>query len=145
MKGKSVGKVLVLGLLAVVLLFAFTACGGDSAADEQTSDEQSVQAYVTPEAEVVQQVIAEPDSKAAVSDLVGNWEDISDPTRFVKITKNGEEYAYEDNEGPLPATFADGALTLKVSDTDTCKVYIDAATGHLMSVYLDNISEYTKK
>lgn len=144
MKGKGI---LALCLAALVSMLVFTACGSNSSEpDVQSGTELSGerQADAIPE-EVVAQVLAEPDTKADAADLAGNWIDVSDESRFVTITQNGKECIYEDNEGKLESTYLDGVLEVKISGTDTARVYLDKATDHLMLVYQDNVSEYRKK
>jgi hypothetical protein len=139
-------RILIISIAALVLAFTFAACGGGSS-EVISIDEQSVQQQTetTPAKEVVTQEPAVQDTNADASDLTGSWTDVSDESRFVNITQEGGGYVYEDNEGRLPAEYKDGALEIKVSDTDTAKVYIDKSTGHLMLVYQDNSSEFKKK
>jgi hypothetical protein len=136
-------KKLVICILAFILLVSLTACGG--ASSQQGSDQSATDKPAVAEQATVEQVADAPDTKVSGDALAGSWVDINSPDRFVKITKTGDVYEYEDNEGKLPATFANGVLKLKVSDTDTADVYINAETGNLLSVYQDNISEYKKK
>lgn len=137
---KSQKKFIVL-IFVFVLLFALTACGSSDQASQESVDEQPVAA----EKATVEQVADAPDTKVSADELVGSWIDISSPDRFVNITKTDAGYEYEDNEGKLPATFENGVLKLKVTETDTADVYINAESGNLLSVYQDNISEYKKK
>lgn len=145
---KTTKKILIICMTALVLTFTFVACGvGSSELEVIPTDEQSVQQQSEgkPDKEVVTQEPAVQDTNVDASDLTGSWTDVSDGSRFVNITQDGDEYVYEDNEGKLPAGYKDGALEVKLSDTDTAKVYIDKSTGHLMLVYQDNMSEFKKK
>ncbi len=141
-------KVLIICLAVLTLTFTFAACGGGSSEPELIpTDEQSIQKQpeTKPDKEVITQEPAVQDTNVDVSDLTGSWTDVSDESRFVNITQDGDEYVYEDNEGKLPAGYKDGALEIKISDSDTAKVYIDKSTGHLVLVYQDNMSEFKKK
>ncbi len=139
-------RVLSICLAATVIIFSFTACGQSSseviALDEQSAEKQ---ADTMPVKEVVTQELAVQDTNAVAADLTGNWTDTSDDSRYVTITQDGDKYFYEDNEGKLPAEYKDGALEVKISDSETAKVYLDKSTGHLTLVYQDNISEFKKK
>jgi hypothetical protein len=136
-------RILVSCMVVLISLLAFTSCGSNSS--EAGLQSTGVQADATPEEEVVEQTLAEADIKADAADLTGNWIDVSEESRFVNITQNGEEYTYEDNEGVLQAAFKDGVLEVKVTGIDTARVYLDQTTGHLMFIYQDNVSEYRKK
>lgn len=143
-------KVLFIGTLIVAFLFVLSGCGsggneGDSS-DQSAAAEESVAAQAETVEQVVTEQIAEAvDTQATVDELVGEWVDIVEADRFVKISKEGTEYQYEDNEGKLSATFDNGVLKVKVSDSETADVYIDTDSGHLLLSYQDNISEYAKK
>lgn len=147
-------KLLVVGMLVAVMLLALAGCGGSSdqaSGDEATAVTEEAAAGTAPvEAETIQQAATEQiaeavDTGTKVDALVGSWVDVNDSTRFVNIASDGAAYSYEDNEGKLPATFENGVLKIAVSDTDKADAYIDPATEHLMVVYQDNISEYSKK
>ncbi|HEX2945803.1 MAG TPA: hypothetical protein VHT96_07590 [Clostridia bacterium] len=147
-------RIISVGLSAIIITLAFSACTSNSS-EQNTQTESTLssgieasgeqQANAAPQKEVVSQEVAKPDTKASVDDLTGSWTDKNDKTRFINISKDGDGYIYEDNEGKLQTEYKDGVLELKISDTDTAKVYIDEASGHLMLVYQDNISEYEKK
>lgn len=146
----KVKKLLVVGMLITVILLAFAGCGSsDEAAGDENID-SAVESTAPVEAETVEQAATEQiaeaaDTKTKVEDMVGSWVDVNAADRFVNITSVGTTYSYEDNEGKLAATFEEGILKISVSDTDKADAYIDQATGHLMVVYQDNISEYAKK
>jgi hypothetical protein len=145
----KVKKLLVVGMLMTVMLLAFAGCGGSDSGDSAAAD-SAVESTAPAEAETVEQAATEQIAEAAntqtkAEDLVGSWVDVNAADRFVNIAADGAAYSYEDNEGKLAATFEEGVLKISVSDTDKADAYIDAATGHLMVVYQDNISEYAKK
>lgn len=141
-------KLLFVGTLIAVMLLALVGCGGSS---DTASGDSAGDAKTAPvEAQTIQQAVTEQiaeavDTKTKVEDLIGNWTDVNAADRFVNIASDGTAYSYEDNEGKLAATFEGGVLKVAVSDTDSASAYIDPATGHLMVVYQDNISEYAKK
>lgn len=141
-------KVLIIFTVIMAFMFSLSGCGGDTgeATEEGVAAEESVAAVAETVEQVVTEQIAEAvDTKSSVDDLVGSWIDIAAADRFVNITKEGAAYQYEDNEGKLPAEFLDGILKVKISDTETADVYIDTQSEHLLLVYQDNVSEFTKK
>lgn len=135
-------------LLIVVLLFVFVggfaACGGGEANSTESLDTQTSQQAETEET-VVEETMPTADPNAAVDALIGSWVDISDETRFANITKADTDYQYEDNEGQYPATFENGSLKIKASDTDTAESFIDAKTGNMLMIYQGSIWEFKKK
>jgi hypothetical protein len=148
-------KILVILILVFALVAGMTACGnnktsssGQQADTQQQSEavQSSIQAE-TDQVAVASEVIPTVDSKASADSLIGSWKDINSPDRIVNITKTDTGYEYADNEGKYPAIFKDGVLKVKVSDSDsdTADIYVDAKTGHMLSVYQGNTSEYSKK
>ena len=154
MRIKHLFKVSVMVLTLVAMFSVFTACGNNS---KGNGDESSVapeistveQSVVGEQLKAEAEKVPEPDTKAAVTSdsLLGGWNDINDATRFVEIAKNGEEYQYKDNDGTYTGTFADGVLTIKVSDAenDTAKVFLETETGNLILDYQGDIYEFTKR
>lgn len=148
-------KILVILILVFALPALITACGSNitSSSGQQADAQQqseSVQSSIKTETEQVtveSEVIPIADPKASVDSLIGSWTDINSPDCFASITKTDTGYEYADNEGKYPATFKDGVLKVKVSDSDsdTADIYIDANTGHMLSDYQGNTSEYSKK
>lgn len=143
-------KLLVVGMLVAMMVLSLAGCGGGTDASGDSTAAVAPEGTPPVEAETVVQAVTEQiaeavDTGTKVDEIVGEWVDVNAPDRFAKITLDGTAYIYEDNEGKYPATFESGVLKLKVSDTDTADVYIDPASGHLMMVYLDNISEFNKK
>lgn len=139
-------KVFGLCVLVFVFLIVIAACSnGDSDSSNSQTSQQDVVAETSPEPETVEQTIPIADSSSNIESLLGSWLDISDSNRFANILKAGEGYELEDNESKYPATFENGILKVKVSDTETADVYIDSKTGNMLSVYQGNISEYRKK
>jgi hypothetical protein len=144
-------------ILLLVLLTCITACGNNTSGfpdqqvsgqkldvQEKTNTESDTQVG-TGQGDVVQGELPAADTKASVDGLIGSWTGIDSADRFVNITKTDTGYQYEDNEGKYPAEYKDGTLKIKISDSDTADVYIDAESGHMLSVYQDNLSEYKKK
>jgi len=86
-------------------------------------------------------------AEAAADKLTGEWADINDAARVVKISSNGSEYQYADPDGTYAGTVKDGVLTIQISDAenDTAEVFIDAKTGNLVTNYQGDIYEFTKK
>ena len=146
-------KILIILILVLSIPALITACGNNETSySGQESDttlqsedlEASIQSE-TDQVSVASEVISTADPKASVDSLIGNWTDINSPEYFANITKVDAGYQYEDNEGKYPATFKDGVLKVKVSDSVTADVYIDANTGHMLSVYMGTTFEYIKK
>lgn len=151
---------LVVLLLALSLFFVLTACGGDSSPSVpkvSPADEQALAEKLAAEAQKVPEPAADTTDgagaptqvkeAAALDKLVGDWVDVSNPDRFVKITKDGDAYKYQDNDGTYPGTAGDGFITVKISDDpdDTAKVFIDQSTGNLVTNYQGDIYEFTRK
>ncbi len=156
-------KTSVVLILVFIFSAALTACGGsgsDSTAEYSSTDwsvspseslstaEAAVQAQTNQEATVEAALPAADTEKASDADLLGTWTDVNASDRYAKITKTDTGYQYEDNEGTYPATLVEGVLKVQLSEsdaTDTADVYIEAESGHLLSVYQDNQSEFAKK
>lgn len=152
-------------ILTLAMVFSFTACGeGKEEADEGIAviSEEEQQEVIDKLAEEASEVPV-PDVEAAASadaaaqeneaetasdeKLLGEWADINDISRFVIITKSGEQYEYEDVDGKYPGTYKDGILTIQISDAegDTAKVFIDSKTGNMVTDYLGDIYEFSRK
>lgn len=155
--------------LVFIMIFSLTACGGskDKGADESTAVSSTVQQEVIeelaeeaaevpmPEAETAASTDAAADTAteangteaSSAEKLLGDWTDINDVNRFVKITSNGDQYEYEDVDGKYPGTIVDGVLIIKISDSenDTASVFIDAKTGNMVTNYQGDIYEFNRK
>jgi hypothetical protein len=144
----TIKKVLV-SVLVLILLASVSACGGGTTAtsDQQDSGQQAAVQAETDQQATVQAVLPSADSTATVDGLIGNWVDVNAADRFANITKTDSGFQYEDNEGKYPGTFKDGVMKIQITDAanDTADVYIDAKTGHMLSVYQSNLSEFKKK
>lgn len=144
MKIKSISAVLIISLLTLLLL---AGCGGNT--DNGTvGDTPSEPVEAVPE--VVEQVLAEQITEAAdtevdTDDFVGDWTGTDDDTLFVTITKEGDKYKYEDNDGAYEAVLAEGILKVTVAEDDYADVYVDKETGNLVLTYMDSIISYTRK
>lgn len=150
--------------LILVMLSSLVACGGSTSAESASSggtavsstDEQNVVDQLAKEAEAVPQPDTQPAANEVSTDsstqtaeekLLGDWADINDETRLVKVTVNGSEYTYTDPDGSYKGTFKDGILTIKISDAenDTAMVFIDGKSGNLVTNYQGDIYEFTRK
>ena len=150
--------------LALVIIFIFAACSGNTGAEGASGDVASVSA--ADEQKVVEKLaeaaeeVPQPDTQAAADGvstdssvqtaeekLLGDWADINDETRLVKITVNGSEYTYTDPDGSYRGTVMDGVLAIKISEAenDTAMVFIDSKTGNLVTNYQGDIYEFTRK
>lgn len=135
-------RVLIIFGILFALMISISACGdSDTGAGTQQDSVQNA----TDQQATVEQAIAEPDSKGDSGSLLGEWKDINAKDRFARITKAGADYQYEDNDGKYAATFVDGILKVKVTDTETADVYIDTATGHLILSFENGQTEFEKK
>lgn len=156
-------------MLAIVLLLgmmvSLAACGGESAGDSGTVQEETTAADTSEQEtsadtaasttdEVKAEIVVEkpadnpiPSVDPSLTDasILGEWTDIEDAARFAKITKTDSGYQYEDNEGSYAGEFKDGALLLNVSDTDTVQVYFDVSSQNLISIYQGTPSRFKKK
>lgn len=83
-------------------------------------------------------------ANASSKDILGTWIDPSKPERYVIISKTSDGYQYEDNEGPLPATFENGILKICVNGENTADAYVDSTTGSLLITYCENVTEYVR-
>lgn len=133
-----------------MLVLSLAACGGSSntsASSGETTVSADESANATEAAESDVAAVSEPtaDIKASVDSVLGNWIEVDTPDRFANITQAGNDYSYEDPEGTYEATFADGVLKVKVTDTDTADVYFDAASGNLIITYQDSLVKLKKK
>lgn len=145
-------KMFTIYLLIFALLTSLTACGGKTtdpsgqqASSQQTADQQEADQQATDLQAAAEQVVPAADPTASVNDLIGSWTDISSTDRFANITNADTEYQYEDNDGKYSATFKDGVLKVKVSDSETADVYLDEKTGHMLVVYQGEPAEFSKK
>lgn len=150
-----------IAMVVMALIFSLAACGGSSGTDASSgsaavssADQQEVVDKLAEDAEAVpepdtQTAAVSTDSSAQTSEekLLGEWADINDETRTVKITANGSEYEYTDPDGAYKGTVKDGVLTIKISDAenDTAMVFIDSKTGNLVTNYQGDIYEFTRK
>lgn len=135
-------KVLIALVAIFSILLATSACGKK---EESTGEQQVSEQTSAPVEATVVEAVPSPDANSTVDALLGSWVDTSDPQRFVDITKTDAGYEYKDNEGSYPATFADGVLKVKATETDTADVYIDAKTGYMVTVMQDDLTEFKKK
>ena len=152
-------------VLVFIMIFSLVACGSskDKDTDETAAISSSVQQEVIEELAEEAAEVPMPDVEAAASTeatadtndaeasstekLLGDWTDINDVNRFVKITNNGDQYEYEDVDGKYPGTIKDGIMTIKISEAenDTADVFIDAKTGNMVTNYQGDIYEFSRK
>ena len=152
-------------VIIFIMIFSLTACGGDnanesaeaaavsSAAQQEVIEELAEKAAEVPMPDT--QAAASADAAADVNEaesssiekLLGDWTDVNDVSRFVKITDNGGQYEYEDVDGKYPGTYKDGILTIKITDAenDTATVFIDVKTGNMVTNYQGDIYEFSRK
>ena len=139
-------KTIVVYILIFTLLAGMTACSDKTAPSGKQSDvSQSPEKEAAPEVATVVESLPAADTNAGADALIGSWKDISDAESFAAITKTDTGYQYEDKDGKYPATFENGVLKVKASETDTADVYIDPKTGHMVTAYQGGLSEFEKK
>jgi hypothetical protein len=153
------GRNLLAIMLVLVMLVFLSACGGSGATNETVgtgTNQDSVETTAAADSagnaaqtEAVTAVASDglptADSKATVDSLLGSWVDIDSAEKFANITKTDSGYQYEDNDATYEATFADGVLTVKVSDTDSAQVYLDSKSGNMIATYQDGYQKFKKK
>lgn len=153
-------------LPALLLISGLSACGGGSGSSPATdtvssADRQALADKLAAEAEKVPEPDKSPTEPttaetgsageapeaAAVDKLLGEWNDVINDGRYVKITKEGDTYKYEDNDGAYSGKMQDGILVIQVSESpdDTARVFIDASTGNLVTDYQGDIYEFSRK
>jgi hypothetical protein len=147
-------KFTALSVLLIIILVCFSGCGnsGTDSSGTQANSQQTEQTVVQSNSnanetvsEIAEETLPTADPKANGDALLGSWKDISADDIFADITKTETGYQYEDSDGKYDATFLDGVLKVKVSDTDTADVYIDPSTGHMFLSYQGGLVEYEKK
>ena len=151
--------------LASILIFSLTACGGSKGENTNKTtaiSEEAQKQVVEKLAEEAAQVPVPDTAAAAAADkaaaeneaetssiekLLGEWTDINDAARLVKITENDGQFVYENADGKYQGSFKDGVLTIKVSDNenDTAMVFIDVKTGNMVTNYQGDIYEFSRK
>ena len=142
--------VITLVFLTLMFLTILSSCSGssstldqqNSASDQETGSTQTAQSESVTSAE--QSTLSAVDTAASVDDLLGIWKGVNDDTQSAKVTKTDSGYQFEQNDEKYPATFSNGILKVKASDTDMADVYIDKQTGHLIVSYQGGITEYVK-
>lgn len=131
--------------MVAALLFTFTACGGDASTSQEGTASNGQEAVATAqEPATVESALPKVDTGAAADSMLGEWKDTVDNTHFSKITKTDSGYQLEDNDGKYPATFKEGKLSVKVTESDTAEAYIDTNTGHLFILFQDGLTEFAK-
>ena len=152
-------------VIVFLMIFSLAACGGDNA--EESASAAAVSSEV--QKEVIKELaekaaeVPVPDTQAAASadaaadvneaesssieKLLGDWTDVNDVSRIVKITENAGQYDYEDADGKYPGTYKDGILTITISDAenDTAMVFLDVKTGNMVTNYQGDIYEFSRK
>jgi hypothetical protein len=147
MRIKAISTVLIFFLTALLLL---SGCGGEKADDGAGTAGEVQQEPAEPVPEVVEQDIAEQITEAADTEaepdaFVGDWVGADDDSLFVKITKEGDKYTFEDNDGAYEAAMSDGILKVTVTEGEFADVYVDKETGNLVLTYMDSIISYARK
>lgn len=135
-------KLLIICILMITFVINISACSNKAV---DTNIQQVDEQEETNQQATIEQAIPMANPEATVDALIGQWVDVSSAERFAKISKSENTFQYEDNEGKYPATFENGILKVKVSDTDVVDVYLDAQSGHIFTDYQGNSSEYSKK
>ena len=83
-------------------------------------------------------------SKGGGDPLVGTWGMVDNPSKTVKITKEGNQYFYEGSQGKSPATKKDDTtLVVPMGPIEvTCKV--DPSTQVLSVMFMGERYQYKK-
>lgn len=65
--------------------------------------------------------------------------------RYAVISKSGNTYVYEDNEGKYIAVLKEGVLEIKVTEAETAIAYLEESTGNLILEYKESMWEYSRE
>lgn len=131
----KIKRFLTLGFALLILLACLSACGGSGASQEQTTDEGNAAVSTLPN----------PDTSATADGLLGTWTQVDSSDHSATISKTDSGYQYKDNDGTYPATFSGGILQVEVGERDFASAYIIPATGHMLTVYQGDSTEFVKK
>lgn len=144
MKIKTILAVLVISLLTLLML---TGCSGGGGADASgnTPSEPVEAAPEVVEQDISEQITEAANTEATMDEFEGNWVGTDDEKLFVNITKDGDKYKYEDNDGTYEASLAEGILKVTVAENDFAEAYVDKETGNLVLTYMDSMVSYKKK
>lgn len=134
----KIARRVILLIFGVVFVISSAACGSVST----SSDSSDLSGSSSQSASI--QSLPTPDTTLKDDSVLGNWTDISDDTRYAKITKSDAGYQYQDPEGTYAATFKDGVLKVQVSTEETADVYFDAKSGNLVVVYQGSMTMFKK-
>jgi hypothetical protein len=139
-------RILVFTACIFLTISLLSSCNVFDNAD--TSSENSSQNGQT--AQTVQKfntiTITDADKKAGIDKFIGNWQDISNPSRFAVIQKTDIGYSYQDNEGTNPVDVKDGVLRIHITlDDSVATGEIDSSTGNLTVKYMGSITKFKKK
>ena len=76
--------------------------------------------------------------------LVGEWVDVEYPSRYAIVTKRGDAYTWEDNEGKYPAVYKDEMLKISTGFGEAVAFY-DEETGYMILQYMGLESKFKRK
>lgn len=130
----------VLNLIVISLVIVSLIGCGSKASDSGNTDKMSSASA----AALTNANTSVPDASVTVDNLLGNWVDIKDATRFAKITKTDAGYQYEDNDAKYQGVYAEGVLQIKVTETDTGDVYFDDKQGMLILDFQGDVTKFKK-
>jgi hypothetical protein len=82
--------------------------------------------------------------KAAGDPLIGTWAMADNPSKTVKVSKEGNQYYYEGSQGKMAATkVADNTLSVPMSGIEV-KVTYDQPSGELQVSFMGEVYKYKK-
>ncbi len=147
MKIRTISTVLIISLLTLSLLAGCSGGSdtGNSGDADNTAAEPVAAAPEVVEQEISEQITESADTEVSTDAFEGSWVGVDDESLFVNITKEGDKYKYEDNDGAYEAALSDGILKVTVAEGDFAEVYVDKETGNLVLTYMDSMVSYMKK
>jgi hypothetical protein len=127
-------------ILVCLLVIGLIGCGNKSSGTGETDKVSSAS-----EVSLTNANTSVPNGNVTIDNLLGNWVDIKDATRFANITKTDTGYQFEDNDGKYPGQYMEGVLQIKITETDLADIYYDSSNENLVLDYQGDVTKFNKK